>query len=139
MTLRSYLFLMTTSTVLCWISFICIILRINPETTNFIGLILFYLSLSLSLIGTTAIIGFIVRFIFLKHELAFQSVREAFRQSFLFTALIITSLILLSNNLFDWVNLSLLIITLSVLEFIMLGYSDNSKTKTQNSKLNYSA
>lgn len=130
MTIKSYLFLMTTSTILCWICFLCIILRINPDTTNFIGLVLFYLSLSLSLIGTTAIIGFIVRFIFLKHELAFQSVREAFRQSFLFTALIIISLVLLSNNLFDWINLSLLIITLSVLEFIMLGYTHNTQNRT---------
>ena len=127
MTLRSYLFLMTISTVLCWICFLCIILRINPETTNLIGLILFYLSLSLSLIGTMAIIGFVVRFVFLKHELAFESVREAFRQSFLFTALITTSLILLSNNLFDWINLSILIITLSVIEFFMLGYTHKIK------------
>jgi len=118
---------MTTSTILCWICFVCTILRINPETTNFIGIILFYLSLSLSLIGTAAIIGFIVRFIFLKHELAFYSVKEAFRQSFLFTALIVTSLILLSNNLFDWINLTLLVITLSVLEFLMLGYDDRKQ------------
>ncbi len=127
MTLKTYLFFMTTSTILCWICFVCTILRINPETTNFIGIILFYLSLSLSLIGTAAIIGFIVRFIFLKHELAFYSVKEAFRQSFLFTALIVTSLILLSNNLFDWINLTLLVITLSVLEFLMLGYDDRKQ------------
>jgi len=122
---------MTISTALCWLCFIAIIFRINPETTNFIGLALFYISLSLSLIGTAAIIGFVIRFIFLKHELAFQSVREAFRQSFLFSALIIISLILLSKNLFDWVNLLLLVVTLSVLEFLILGYTHNTQHKVK--------
>lgn len=117
---------MTISTTLCWICFILILFRVDPASTNWIGLTLFYLSLALSIIGTTAIIGFIIRFVFLKHELAFRAVAEAFRQSFLFAALTIISLILLSKDLFDWVNLLLLVLVLSILEFLMLGYSSNS-------------
>ncbi len=122
MTLRQYLLTMISSTVICWITFFFVILSVNPYTTNLVGFLLFYLSLFLSLVGSAAIIGFFVRFVRLKHELAFRSVSEAFRQSFLFATLIVVSLLLLSKNLFSWLNLILLIIGLSVLEFFLISY-----------------
>lgn len=121
MTLRAYIILMAITTLICWITFGIVVWMINPESTNWIGFLLFYLSLFLSLVGTTAIAGFITRFIALKRELVFNSVKEAFRQSFLFSFLIISSLLLLSQNLFTWTNLILLVGGLSVLEFFMLG------------------
>jgi len=93
---------MSLASFICWAIFIFIIKIVNPTTTNNFGFISFYLSLSLALIGTSAIIGFIIRFIWLKQRLAFKAVIEAFRQSFLFTLFIVSSLVLLSKNLFDW-------------------------------------
>jgi len=119
---------MTIAASICWTCFAFILSAINPLTTTFIGFFLFYLSLSLALIGSAAIVGFVIRFIFLRHELIFRSVKEAFRQSFLFSALIIISLILLSKNLFDWINLLILVTGLSVLEFFLLGYNKEHKT-----------
>jgi hypothetical protein len=84
---------------------------------------LFYLSFFLALTGSAALLGFFIRFVILKHELAFRAVKEAFRQSFLFSFLIIASLFLLSRNLFTWVNLGLLIVGLTVLEFFLLSYT----------------
>jgi len=127
MTLRAYLILMIISTLLCWSSFIFIIWTVNPEATNWIGFLLLYFSLGLSLVGATAIIGFIIRFIFLKRELVFNSVKEAFRQSFLFSFFIIIILLLLSRNLFSWMNLIFLVAGLSVLEFFLLSYAHNIK------------
>lgn len=122
MTLKSYLILMILATIICWAIFIFIIFTVNPETTNWIGFLLFYISLFLSLVGASAIIGFIVRFVALKHELAFRSVKHAFRQSFLFAFLITVILFLLSHNLFNWLNMILLIIGLSVWEFFLISY-----------------
>jgi len=70
---------------------------------------------------------FIIRFIFLKRELVFNSVKEAFRQSFLFSFFIIIILLLLSRNLFSWMNLIFLVAGLSVLEFFLLSYAHNIK------------
>ncbi len=123
MTLRAYLSLMTAATLICWLAFVFIIFMVNPEVTNWIGFLLFYLSLFMALVGTGAVAGFLVRFVGLKRKLAFHSVREAFRQSFLFSFLVVAVLILLSQNLFGWLNLLLLIIGLSVLEFFLVGYS----------------
>lgn len=122
MTLKSYLTIMLIMTLICWVAFIFILWSVNPEITNWLGFLLFYLSLFLSLVGSAALAGFIIRFVGLKHKLAFRSVIDAFRQSFLFAFLIVASLFLMSKNLFNWLNLFFLIIGLSVLEFFLISY-----------------
>ena len=122
MTLKKYLIFMSLATLICWAAWNYIIWSINPEITNWIGFLLFYFSLFAALTGTAAIVGFIVRFAALKQKLAFHSVQEAFRQSFLFATLIVVSLLLLSRDLFTWLNLFLLIIGLSLLEFFLISY-----------------
>ncbi len=122
MTLRAYLILMIITTLICWVAFGFVLWTVNPEITNWIGFLLFYLSLFLALVGLSAIIGFLIRFVGLKRELAFHSVKEAFRQSFLFALLIVAVLFLLSKDLFTWLNLGLLIVGLSVLEFFLISY-----------------
>ena len=121
MTLKTYLTIMIMMTLLCWSAFAIVLFTIDPGLTNWIGLTLFYSSLFLSIIGSAAIIGFLLRFVILKQKLAWQIVKEAFRQSFLFAFLIVISLILLSHNLFTWLNLFFLIAGLTILEFFMLS------------------
>ena len=126
MTLRAYLILMTSATIICWLAFGFILWTVNPEITNWVGFLLFYASLFVALIGTAAIIGFLIRFIWLKQELIFNSVKIAFRQSFLFAVLITIVLFLLSKDLFTWLNLILLVIGLSILEFFLISYNSRN-------------
>ncbi len=128
MTLKSYLISMTLATAFCWGVFIFIVNLIDPETTNLIGFILFYLSLFLSLIGTSAIIGFFFRFVVLRRELVFYAVKIAFRQSFLFSFFLITLLFLFSQNLNTWFNLILLLIIFTILEIIFSSFSDKKRS-----------
>jgi len=127
MSLRSYLIIMILADLLCWTMFAMVVWTVNPEITNWIGFLLFYLSLFLSITGTAAIIGFIIRFIGLRRELVSNSVKTAFRQSFLFAFFIIIILFLLSRDLFSWLNVGLLIIGLSLAEFFMLSYKGYEK------------
>ncbi len=122
MTLRSYLIMMIAATSLCWAAFVFVIWTVNPFITNRLGFFLFYLSLFLALAGSAAIIGFLIRFIVLKRELAFRAVKIAFRQSFLFSFLIVATLFLLAKDLFSWLNLLFLIIGLSILEYFLISY-----------------
>jgi hypothetical protein len=122
MTLKGYLTLMIFMTLASWGIWFYTVMAINPDITNWIGFLLFYFSLFLALLGTSAIFGFIFRFVALKQELAFRLVKAAFRQSFLFAGLFIIILMLLSRDLFTWMNLSFLILGLSVLEFFLLSY-----------------
>jgi hypothetical protein len=122
MTLKNYLLVMAVLTAICWGIFVFVARLVNPEATNWLGYSLFYSALFLSLSGTTALIGFIFRFVALKKELAFNLVKVAFRQSFLFSLFIVFLLILKSQHLFNWLNLFLLVIIFAVLELFLISY-----------------
>lgn len=130
MTLKSYLTIMIIATIICWGAWGYTLFSIDPGITNWIGFLLFYVSLFLALVGTSTIIGFIARFIAMKKELAFRLVKEAFRQSFLFAILITVSLVLSSQGLFTWLNLFFLVIGLTVLEFFLLSYTRHNPNIT---------
>jgi len=123
---------MGAMTIISWLVFTYIIFNINPEKTNWIGFLMFYASLAISLIGTAALIGFIVRFVFLRKAVVFYSVRNAFRQSIFFSFFIITVLLLLSKNLFSWLNVVILIIGISILEYFILNYSKHQEEEINN-------
>lgn len=123
MTLKVYLTIMILATLICWSAFAFILWTVSPDITNWLGFTLFYLSFFLSLAGTAAIIGFLARFVGFKRKLIFRSVKDAFRQSFLFSFLIIAILFLLSKDLFSWANVFFLIVGLSVLEFFLISYN----------------
>ena len=116
---------MALATATCLAVFGYIAWTVNPEITNWVGFLLFYSSLFLSIVGAAAIFGFVIRFITFRREFAARLVIEAFRQSFLFGALVIVVLVLLSRDMFNWVNLAFLIIGLSVLEFFLVSYKKN--------------
>ena len=131
MTLRWYLVLMSIITTVSWVALLFVMMMIDPSATNWIGFSLFYASLFFSLVGTTAIIGFVVRFYILKKELAFRAVSEAFRQSFLFAIFMIVVLILLSRHLFNWISIITLILALSLIEFFLISYNKSPKINNQ--------
>lgn len=125
MTLRVYLLLMTIATIIFWLALALIVLNTNPVTAEPSALGLFYLILTFAVTGTGAILGFLIRFLALKQELIAQSVIIAFRQALLGAVLVIGVLFLFSQQLFSWLNLSLLLLTLSALEFFMLSRNTN--------------
>ena len=122
MTLKNYLIVMGAMTTVCWGIFLLMLNLIDPTSTNWLGFLLFYISLFLALSGTAALIGFLIRFVALRRELAFYAVATAFRQSFLFALFIVISLILLSFNLFTWLNIGLLLIIFAILELFIASY-----------------
>lgn len=128
MTLGKYLSVMSILTLICWGIFFFVGSLVDPTATNWLGFTLFYLALFVSLIGTTAIIGFILRFVALRKELAFNLVKVAFRQSFLFSLFVVIILILKSQNLFNWLNLLLLVIIFTILELFLISYQKNRLT-----------
>lgn len=125
MTLKSYLLSMSVLTAFCWGIFIFVAGLVNPELTNWLGFLLFYLSLFAALSGTIFLLGFIFRFVALKKELAFNLVRNAFRQAFLLALFIVIILVLKAQDLFTWLNLSLLVFIFAVLELFVSGYKKN--------------
>lgn len=103
MTLRQYLILMTIGTCLCWIAWFFVILYSSPTEGNLLGLVFFYLSLFLAVVGTFSVIGFLIRRRMIKNdEIVFRHVRHTFRQSIIVALVIVIALILLSINYLTW-------------------------------------
>ncbi|MBU0706752.1 hypothetical protein KKG41_00055 [Patescibacteria group bacterium] len=120
MSLKNFLVLMTIVTTICWIGWITVLFYINPDGAGFIGQVLFFVSLFFALIGTFSILGFFLRVWFSKKEMVFQHVGKAFRQAFLFSLLIVGSLILQGMRIFTWWNATLFIICVAMLELFFL-------------------
>lgn len=121
MTLKNYLFVMSVLTIVCWGTFFFVASLIDPTITNWLGFVLFYFALFLSLSGTIALIGFIFRFFALKKELAFNLVKTSFRQSFVFSLFIVLLLILKTQGMFNWLNLILLVVIFIILELFLIS------------------
>jgi len=120
MTLRQYLVLMGVGTLLCWGILGFILLTVDPLTAGITGMIFFYLSLFLALVGTFSVLVFLVRRMFDKNEeVIFRHVRKTFRQSVTIALFVILVLFLQQKQLLTWWNGLLLVIIFIALEGIV--------------------
>lgn len=122
MTLRQYLFWMLLSTALCWLGWLSVVFTIDPVNSGWIGFVVFYSALGLSLIGTFSVIGLAARSLLHRHEPVSRHAATSFRQSLLLTAFLSGSLILQSYALLTWWNLLLFVATLTVMEFFLISF-----------------
>ena len=129
MTLRSYIILMLIATIACYLALAAIILFFDPMAGGTLALIFFYLSLFLSLVGTFAIIGLVLRIVFTRDKLVFKKVTTSFRQGIWFSALIISCLYLNSINLMVTKYVVLLILALALLEIFFISYKSKPSLK----------
>lgn len=125
MTLKKYLMLTALATAVCWTVFLFVSSVINPELTSWLGFLVFYLALFMAISGTASLIGFLIRFVALRHELAFYAVKVAYRQSFMFALFIVAILMLLAQGLFNWLNLFMLIAVFVITEMVMIHSQKN--------------
>ncbi len=125
MTLKSYILVMSFLTAICWGIFIFVASIIDPLATNWLGFLLFYISLFIALSGLSTLLGFLIRFVILKKGLAFNLVKLSFRQSFLFSLFLILALFLQANNFLNGLNLIFLILGFSVLELFLISSKKN--------------
>ena len=120
MTLRQYLILMSLGTAICWITWGVIISTIDPNNAGIWGLLFFYISLFLALVGTFSVIVFLIRRAVVKNdEVIFRHVSRTFRQSVTVSAMIIFLLFLLQKQMLTWWNTVLVIILFFALEGVV--------------------
>lgn len=118
MTLKSYLNLMLICTLVCWGVWTLSLFVINPEKAGILGFILFYFSLFLAVLGTSAIFGFLIRARLGKTPI-FSQVAIAFRQGVWVAAIIVFLLLLKGLNLLRWWNFVLFILIVVIIELLI--------------------
>lgn len=121
MTLKQYLLGMIMGTLVSWGALGLVINYLNPELAGNMGLLFLYLSLFLSIAGTVTLIGFTWRFFLHKDEVLYRQVSVSFRQGVMIGLAVVVALFLQANSLLTWWNLILLVIALTVFEFLALS------------------
>ncbi len=120
MSLKKYLIIMTSATLVSWIAWLFVFFFINPDEAGFVGFALFYISLFFALVGTFSLFGFFIRVWFTKEEVIFRHLGVATRQSFFFSILMVSALMLQGADLLTWWSVPLLVIFLTLLEFFFI-------------------
>ncbi|MBI2411114.1 MAG: hypothetical protein HYV32_04455 [Candidatus Kerfeldbacteria bacterium] len=123
MTLKRYIATMLLTTLLCWTAFMLVLYRIDPESAGTVGMMLFFISLFFGLLGTLNLLGFFLRFVFLRNTVPFRYIGISLRQSFWFALLVCLTLLLIQEELLVWWMPILLVLGLAVLEGFFLARS----------------
>lgn len=116
MSFRSYLILMTLSTLLAWSGWVFVLNAIDPTLSGWLGFLLFYFTFSIALFGSLALLGIAIRFWAKQSTLSVRITLKAFRQSLLFTTLFTISLLLFSQGWFRWWTMLLLLLITGFIE-----------------------
>lgn len=119
---------MGAATVLCWSAVLAVLYAVDPSTSGVLGILLFYGSLLLALVGTLALFGIIVRKLLFREEPHFVHVAIAFRQSILFALLIVALLLFAHAQLLRWWLILVLITFFTVIEYLLLSIFERHST-----------
>ncbi len=104
-----------------------VLFRIDPGVAGLLAFIFFYSSFALSLTGTFAILGVLLRWRFSKDEMAYKQVSIASRQAILFALVMVVSLILQSQRYLTWWNLLILLLVAAGVELFFISYKKFNK------------
>ena len=116
---RSFLILMILATVLAWISWLFVLVRVNPLEAGILGLILFYITLFAGSVGAFFFVGLGYRF-WIHREQAFlpREVQIAFRQAILIAIVGILGLALSAVEKWSWGIFFFLVLIACGIEYV---------------------
>ncbi len=127
MRVNIFLFFIVLGTIFALVSSAIIIFYIDPQQSIALVFAIFYLSLLLTFIGAIFLISNWLRSKFSRRKIIYNQINNSLRQSIFFAFLIVGSIILKSHHLLTWWNVSLFILTLTVLELFFLVYNRQKK------------
>lgn len=127
MSIGRFLFILGLATGLCWLAWFAVLFLMNPSEGSSVALILFYINLCFSLLGTFLLIGYVMRGLTNQTEMPYKHVKTASRQAVLFAFLIILALLLQSHRYLTWWNLLILVALLGFVELFFISYKKYNK------------
>lgn len=127
MSFRAYLIVMTLATVAAWLSWLVVLVSIDPSRAGQLGFVFFYLTLSMALLGSLSIAGAGVRIWFRREVPASRHVAKSFRHGILLSGLLVGSLLMLGFGLFRWWTITLLMCFVTLMEMAFLTLQRNKR------------
>jgi hypothetical protein len=99
---KNYLLGLAITTLLGWIAFVIVILRLDPFTSRALANLFFFSALFFALVGTISIIGFYGRVWLLRGEIYLAHISIALRQAILITLAIEVAMIFQILRILTW-------------------------------------
>jgi hypothetical protein len=125
MSFKWYAILMGLGTALAWIGWIITLETINPEQAGILGIVFFFTTLFLALVGTITLLGLIYRIGLRKRtDLLVKEVRVAFRHALLLSSVVVLTLIFSANDWLRWHTLVAFLLVVVALEYVFLVFID---------------
>jgi len=122
MGLKGYLSSIGLGTFLAWFAWMVVLFNVNPADTGVAGLVMFYVTLSIALIGTLTIIMSTLRVYILKRKVPVREIRKALRHSVLFSIVAVVSLALSAAGKFHSWHVILLVAAACVIEYFFMQF-----------------
>lgn len=122
MSIQTFLSLMSVGSALAWFAWAVTLFRVNPFEMGVSALVMFYLTLSIALVGTLTVIGSVLRIHLLRREVHGREIRTAFRHAVLFAAIAIATLILSAAGKFQTYHTIIAIAIASIIEYFFLQW-----------------
>jgi len=130
MNIKTYNIFMILATAIAWLGFFIIINNFDPFLGNWTVFTMFYVVLFLAILGTLSLLGYWWRKILNRSkEMPRFLVSESFRQAIIFSAVAIIALWLQAGRILTWWNILLLIVSATLLEFIIILFRQNNSDK----------
>ena len=130
MNVKTYNIFMILATAIAWLGFFIIINNFDPISGNWIVFTMFYAVLVLAILGSLSLIGYWWRRLLNRRkEMSRFLVSESFRQAIIFSAVAIIALWLQASRILTWWNILLLIVSATLLEFIIILFKQNNGDK----------
>lgn len=112
---------MALASVLSWGAWVLVIYSIDPLQAGLPALVLFYLTLSMGMVGVLTLLGVVYRVYVLKRQgVVLREVRVAFRHALFLAFGAVLSLILSRQGYFQWWTVVTLVAGMSVIEYLFL-------------------
>ncbi len=115
MLLNRYFIYLLLLIILSWLVFISVLLYIDPFVVGILGVIVFYVSLGMALVGSFTLIGFFIR-LNTQDITTDQAHAVSIRQALFFTVIILYILILQQNHILTTQNVLIFIAVMTLLE-----------------------
>lgn len=121
MTLKSYLNAMAVATSVAFMGWGLVLLYIDPSSTGYMGIILFYVTLFLGLMGFFTLISFSLKRWISNNEVIFSYIASSFRQGFWLAVIILGLLLMQGARILNWWDALLFIASISLLELYFIS------------------
>lgn len=118
---------MLFGTLLGWFAFASVVRMIDPMSSGIMGMSFFYLTLSLSVMGTLSLAGMLLRAALRPHVAIARHAGVSFRQSILLTVLIVGSLALHARASLSWWTALMFLGTVTIAEFFLISWRGSHK------------